>query len=490
MVGVPRSGGCPTCLSRKVKCDETRPGCQRCTKKGLKCPGYTRPLDIRTQKPPFAAPPRDRKHPKPASWVIARKPTTRPLLLPQITIDEVLAPNLAYEALSMQTKESFQGWLMYYFPRVYFSFKSRVDVDWMDFLRDIPPAQFPQALMWAIRALITFQMGTLQGNEMAIYSARHMYGRGLCHLRALLQTPAALSDECLASCILLGGYEILDGSSERSWISHTHGIRYIMSARGAAAHKSGIGRTLMLSFRPFLISEAFVMGEHCFLGDAEWTSLSNHALEGDGKKGKKSALGKILDNAFDEFAKCPGYYAVTRNILASPTDPDNAVMDPLLSDIAHAKERLRQLRAQLDIDQSMRDLDSFSGSVPATYVDSTAQLISDGINSILALLGQLSTILEADQSRRSLQRQARLVYGANSTPGQDPWRLSAEKFSRRNDIRQPLLLCDPTAFTSSTRPIGDALDRFSLDLGMGSVSTNASQPSEFAPTPVWKDMPP
>ncbi|KAL5364529.1 hypothetical protein BJX96DRAFT_157496 [Aspergillus floccosus] len=490
MVGVPRSGGCPTCLSRKVKCDETRPDCQRCTKKGLKCPGYIHPLEIRAQKPPFAAPRRDRKPPKPASRVLARKPNTRPLLLPQITIDEVFAPNLAYEALSTQTKESFHGWLMYYFPRIYSSFCARLDVSWMDFLRDIPPAKFPQALMWGIRALITFQMGTVQGNEMAIYSARHMYGRGLCHLRALLQTPAALSDESLASCILLGGYEILDGSSERSWISHTHGIRYIMSARGAAAHKSGIGRTMMLSFRPFLISKSFVMGEPCFLGDAEWTSLSNDTLEGDHKKGKSGTFGKIMDDAFDEIAKCPGYYAVTRNILASPTDPDSAVVDPLLSDIAHAKERLRHLRTQLDIVQSTMVSESFYGSVPATYVDSTAQLFCDGMNSILALLGQLSTVLEADKSRRSTQRQARLVYGASSAPGQNPWRLPAEKFPVRDHSRQPVLLCDPTAFTSSTRPIGDALDRFSLDLGMGNGSMYASQSSGSVPTPIWKDMPP
>ena len=42
MVGVPRSTGCQTCVSRRVKCDETRPSCLRCRKHGVDCPGYNR----------------------------------------------------------------------------------------------------------------------------------------------------------------------------------------------------------------------------------------------------------------------------------------------------------------------------------------------------------------------------------------------------------------------------------------------------------------
>ncbi|KAL4771635.1 hypothetical protein BDW60DRAFT_207996 [Aspergillus nidulans var. acristatus] len=35
-----RSIGCYTCRQRKVRCDATRPACDRCTKFGRKCPGY------------------------------------------------------------------------------------------------------------------------------------------------------------------------------------------------------------------------------------------------------------------------------------------------------------------------------------------------------------------------------------------------------------------------------------------------------------------
>ncbi|KAK8081578.1 hypothetical protein PG996_000359 [Apiospora saccharicola] len=42
MVGVPRSNACALCLSRRVKCDETRPSCSNCIKYEAACPGHAR----------------------------------------------------------------------------------------------------------------------------------------------------------------------------------------------------------------------------------------------------------------------------------------------------------------------------------------------------------------------------------------------------------------------------------------------------------------
>ncbi|SCV52146.1 uncharacterized protein FFFS_10172 [Fusarium fujikuroi] len=36
--------GCSTCKRRKVKCDEQLPGCKRCAKIGVECPGYHKPV--------------------------------------------------------------------------------------------------------------------------------------------------------------------------------------------------------------------------------------------------------------------------------------------------------------------------------------------------------------------------------------------------------------------------------------------------------------
>ncbi|KAJ5087096.1 hypothetical protein NUU61_008403 [Penicillium alfredii] len=40
MPGVPSNKACERCKKRHLKCDETRPNCQRCTTAGVDCPGY------------------------------------------------------------------------------------------------------------------------------------------------------------------------------------------------------------------------------------------------------------------------------------------------------------------------------------------------------------------------------------------------------------------------------------------------------------------
>ncbi|GES61226.1 C6 finger domain protein [Aspergillus terreus] len=40
MPGVPSNKACKRCKKRHLKCDETRPGCQRCANAGVECPGY------------------------------------------------------------------------------------------------------------------------------------------------------------------------------------------------------------------------------------------------------------------------------------------------------------------------------------------------------------------------------------------------------------------------------------------------------------------
>ncbi|KAL4879977.1 hypothetical protein BJY04DRAFT_219780 [Aspergillus karnatakaensis] len=415
MVGVPRSTGCRTCVKRRVKCDETRPQCLRCGKLRIECLGYKRPLQFRIQQPDQLQP-RQRK-PRP------RRSTPATPLAPTATADEVVARNLIYEALTIQTKEVFSDWLTYHFPRVCSSFAFRVDVGWMEFLRNLKPS-CPPALLWAIRTLITFQMGTIHRNERAIYCARHMYGRGIYHLRSLLQSPAALSDETLAACILLGGYEVLDGQGEKSWIAHTRGIRNLMCARGYLAHRSGMGRTLVICFRPFFIAESFLLREACFLASSEWTSMTDDMVS-SAKRGEGERLGLAMDHIFNETAKCPGYYARAQAIQSMNGEQTSTVVEELLSKIYDTKHRLQQLQYSLTVRPS------------GILMDSMARLTLEGLHSALRLLDQLSATLEA---------------GCQQMIEMD-------------------MQCNPTSAVVHLTPIGDWLDRFSL--GMGFITNYA-----------------
>ncbi|KAJ5169954.1 uncharacterized protein N7500_002737 [Penicillium coprophilum] len=69
MPGVPSNKACERCKKRHLKCDETRPHCQRCTTAGVECPGYVQTrkfidqgATVRRRYAPY-----QEHHPKPGS---------------------------------------------------------------------------------------------------------------------------------------------------------------------------------------------------------------------------------------------------------------------------------------------------------------------------------------------------------------------------------------------------------------------------------------
>ena len=48
-----RSPGCKNCKEKRLKCDEGKPTCQQCEKKGVCCKGYQKDLKWRPQEDSF-----------------------------------------------------------------------------------------------------------------------------------------------------------------------------------------------------------------------------------------------------------------------------------------------------------------------------------------------------------------------------------------------------------------------------------------------------
>ncbi|KAL4732839.1 hypothetical protein BDV11DRAFT_201238 [Aspergillus similis] len=449
MVGVPRSRGCLRCISRRVKCDQFRPKCLRCTSQGSKCPGYDRGFKFQDQTRSVA-----QRH--------GRSP-----------IDEAFAPNLGQQAIDLQTQESFDGWLKYHFPNYAASFSCRVDVDWMGFIRG-QWSTFPQALVWAVRALTSLHRGATLGDEQAIMCARHMYGRGIRHLVSLLRTRAALSDETLAAAILLGGYEILDGSSEWSWITHSRGISYLFCARGPAAHRRGMGRTLMLCWRPYIVADAFIHAVPCFLGDYEWPSIlmSEEVARAEELEQRGSLLGQTMDYAFIEVAKCPGYLAATKHIEASNAGSDSAIFRSLMDRMLISRENLVQYNNLLETNDPPV---SFVGVIPVVHARTLVQQSRDGINFAIALINQLMTMLRSHLSRRTNNITGRHSY----KPEEDPWRRVAQN-QHKSQTRQLPASRVSEEVDLSALDVRDRLDNFSLTMGMGSLLPDACGCPQFS----------
>jgi hypothetical protein len=302
-------------------------------------------------------------------------------------MDEKLAPTLAYEAISIQTRESFDTFLKLYFPNHAACVQSRLQVKWMDFLRS-GWSTFPPALIWSLRALMTLLMGSSQGNKQAILCARHMYSRGIQLLGALLKSQAALADETLAAAMFLGGYEVLDGSSDRSWIVHARGIGQLMRARGPAAHEQGIGRSMLRAWRPNLIADAFVNGGPCFLGDPEWRrrSMNKEIARAENEQGLGSPIGQMADYAFNEVAKCPGFLAATNELLTASIPVSTVNMGSLISEILQSKQNLVQLEGMLALAEPSPN---FVGVIPSVYATAWLQGSREGVCSAITFLDHL-----------------------------------------------------------------------------------------------------
>ncbi|KAJ5531271.1 hypothetical protein N7527_004664 [Penicillium freii] len=390
-------------------------------------------------------------------------------------MDEAFAPTLTHEAINIQTQESFETWLDYHFPSYQASFNSRVEMNWMNFIRS-RWSTFPQALIWAVRALTSLRMGAARGNKEIIVCARHMYGRGISHLAALLHTRAALADETLAAAILLGGYEVLDGSNDRSWIIHSHGIRQLFCARGPSKHTHGIGRTLLLSWRPYIVADAFIHTQPCFLGGLEWAcaSTSPEISRAKDQSQETSNLGQTMDYAFNEVAKCPGYYAMTKYFTTSDTNVDPSMLNALVGCILKSRGNLVQLQSIL---KDTNPPASFVGVIPLAYATTLVQGTRHGIHSAVALLDQLMTLLQSCLNRGT---KPILVADFDDQSQGDQRRLFAGLQALKTNTNQSPLSQDSEDPSFSIYTIGDQLDKFSLTMGMGSLSPDACGCPQFS----------
>ncbi|KAJ5779852.1 hypothetical protein N7457_007572 [Penicillium paradoxum] len=120
MPGVPSNKACERCKKRHLKCDETRPHCQRCTTAGVECPGYVQTrkfidqgATVRRRYAPYQDPhPRQASTPR-SSKAPSEPPSSEPIQpkSSQIGINEQIlqwnqSPEQVDPALSLQMGQS------------------------------------------------------------------------------------------------------------------------------------------------------------------------------------------------------------------------------------------------------------------------------------------------------------------------------------------------------------------------------------------------
>lgn len=418
-MGVPRSKGCLVCIKRRVKvnvsstikkalilliiikqCDESRPGCQRCQKRGTPCPGYTKDLELRFySKAPLATSGDD----KPA--------TDQKQLISSVNtpIDGMVARSLTGKAIAQGYREGFCGFIEANFPGQYYGYSTRFDTNWFYVARK-PQETTGMAFDWGIRSLGALHIGRSQGDDQLGLVSREMYGQALSQLiRALRHRTLAATDDTLGAAILLGAFEMTCSTGHNSWMLHSRGISYLFQARGARAHVQGFGRTLLVSFRGFLVYDAMIRRERCFLEDEEWGSIIPNMIDEDRRRGKASRLGELIEYAFHEVARCPGFLAITHAQVESANVADTE-RESLITSISDCQRALLEYHSEgiaamnsLQQPYSAEDRDFF-GPIPSKVHITLAEFSLQGMGSAIALLQQLLVTLSSDSLRRETLR--------------------------------------------------------------------------------------
>ncbi|RAQ73640.1 C6 zinc finger domain protein [Aspergillus flavus] len=410
MVAVPYSKGCRTCIQRRVKCDETRPNCRRCELRGIQCPGYRKPLTFVVSTPSDSRTTAGPTYRSATRSAQSQKSNTSRSITKRggyshNTVDELIVPSLVEKPLAAQGVETLGFFIDATVPGLYYMYSTRLSVNWMNFARRHVESTL-DPFIWSLRCLGTLHLGMKHQDQDTIASSRSMYSRGLQGLHSLLRRPRFVrSDMTLAIAVMLGIYEMMDPITPQSWLTHSSGIATLIRLRGPNVHRGGFGRTLLISFKSFIVADALIRGEACFLAEPAWQLALTDTLAAESGNGKGSQLCDLVELIFAEITKCPGLYARACAIIKN-NETDHSMFERLRQEATRSKRRLQYLKDQLESvvpvsldSEALRDKPDLIGLIPVSVAQKSRTFAGHGAQSALALLDQVIVITESDHHR-------------------------------------------------------------------------------------------
>ncbi|KAJ5742011.1 hypothetical protein N7533_011420 [Penicillium manginii] len=377
------------------------------------------------------------------------------------SMDETIAPSLVNQTMNEQYREGFCAFVEANFSGQFHGYSTRVELNWMELARS-SQFRFSKALDWAMRSLGSLHLGRNHGDNPQISTSREVYGRALQHLGQALKKPSlARSDDTLATAILLGVYELSNATGQTSWLLHSRGISSLVRLRGPQAHTKGLARTLLVSFRGFIVYDAFMCGERCFLEDREWQDAIPQVVKQEEQRGRASRLGELIEYAFHQIASCPGLFAETKVLVRSDENDENR-RQHLLTRIDDCRYFLREIQndilmgCQENLPEKRVD---FIGLIPTAAADNLTRFSLEGIGSAVSLLHQLSAGLKSDGDRRRYSMSNRPL----SSSGSRGWDRFEDHYSALN---VPGKCMNGFRGPHKAESEDSWLDRLSMSLGM------------------------
>jgi hypothetical protein len=290
----------------------------------------------------------------------------------------------------------FGSYVLTAFKRWFGLNKYRVHVPWTAYVaQKIGQSPAFDASIFSLNA--TF-MGHSHTDTMLQRSSREIYSKALRLFGDRIHDPDMMkSRESVSITILLSLFETYSRTDPDSWARHAGGTALLMAHRGPKAHLTGFDRCLYLSFRSFLVAEAFVNDKRCIFERPEWQAHIDQVRAEDMADprvdGPIALFIDLQDRIFMEVSKVPGLLFQARRLRSAPGSDASR---RLASQSLRCSRSLRTLSAQLRLAaavQSSRgdaagdgDKRPFIGPIPSTFPQEFANSVLRGSDICLSIL--------------------------------------------------------------------------------------------------------
>ncbi|EXJ58816.1 hypothetical protein A1O7_06246 [Cladophialophora yegresii CBS 114405] len=283
------SRGCARCRKRKIKCDEGRPGCQKCAQLRQPCPGYPFQLQLQFREPqdgPSAVPDTKQqllgpRYPPARPIIAARKPGSEypakvkteddasgSALQNIAPTQRPISPSLRYD-IPHQSMCFFLNLFCFQAGRLY-SFPV------LDFLPDmLRAAEDGSCVKKAAMAVSRMTLADrYSGKDVRLQTGKE-YGQALRLTNATIRdTKASIQDETVLAVWLLGLYEMISvvlthgrtnadsPTLEEEWqahLLHVRGAMNLLRLRGMSQFTTARGEKIFRIFKAAIQMRLFIL---------------------------------------------------------------------------------------------------------------------------------------------------------------------------------------------------------------------------------------
>lgn len=297
----PRSTGCFQCRKRKIRCDEGRPGCERCAKHGVPCPGYRREkggLEFEDQTL-LTARKAKQSYGQRTALVLNKSSNASSLRsTPETFTKDINSTSFqdcdpyAFQTWSTTVPikmlispaanqaQLYDKWLAIYTPQV-----TGMQGMHFDYLREaIKLAEREPALRAGLDTLALVQVGHAAKDERLLAAAVPSYGKALAGLACAVSKATSVRDNTvLAAASLLVVCEFYDQIKTQgmSWFGHVQGVQQLLMARGPESLDTDLSLMLFCNARHGSLARSYLIRKADLYDQPAWRAAAFRAPMND-----------------------------------------------------------------------------------------------------------------------------------------------------------------------------------------------------------------